>query len=265
MQTPVIEEIAGIRLEVIRQGKGRRILFLHPHLGLHGADAFVDALSAGAEVFAPSHPGFGRSELRKGMITVEDLSYYYLDVLEALDWSEVTVVGSSFGAWIAAAMAVKNTSRMSGLVLIDALGVKFSSGSGNDFLNFFATPRPRLEELYYHDASFARRGIPESSDEERSVIARNWDASALYGWNPYMHDPKLRGRLPRIRIPSLVLWGERDVIVPASLGISYAEELPRGAYESIAGAGHFPHIEKPAETAQRILKFATQAPAVAKA
>ena len=80
-----------------------------------------------------------------------------------------------------------------------------------------------------------------------------------------MMKTKLRGRLPRIRIPSLVLWGDSDAIVPASLGISYAEALPRGTYDSISGAGHFPHIEKPAETAQRILKFANQAPAVVKA
>ena len=71
-----------------------------------------------------------------------------------------------------------------------------------------------------------------------------------------MHDPKLRGRLYRIRVPSLVLWGAHDAIVPASYGRAYSDALPRGTFESIAGAGHFPHIEKPAELARRILEFA---------
>ena len=263
MQTPVTQDIAGIRLELIRQGRGRPVLFLHPHLGMHGAQAFIDALSAGAEVIAPSHPGFGRSEIRKGMNTVDDLSYYYLDLLEALDLDGVTVVGSSFGGWIAAAMAVKNTSRMSALVLADPLGVKFGKGSSGDFVNFFSTPRPRLEELYYHDASHARRDIPAATDEERTVIARNWEASALYGWNPYMHDPKLLGRLARIRIPSLVLWGAKDAIAPASLGEAWAAALPEGRFLAIADAGHFPHIEKPAETARHVLAFAGRDAAVA--
>jgi pimeloyl-ACP methyl ester carboxylesterase len=265
MQTPVIEEIAGLRLEVVRQGKGPRILFLHPHLGLYGAAAFIDALSGHAEVLAPSHPGFGKSELRKGMNTVEDLSYYYLDLLDALDWDEVTLIGASFGGWVAAAMAVKNCSRLSGLVLMDTLGVKLAAGSKGDFVNFFSTPRGKLEEMYYHSASLARRDIPDASDEERAIIARNWEASAMYGWNPYMHDPKLRGRLARIRIPSLVLWGEADAIVPQAYGRAYSEMLPQGRFETIPGAGHFPHIEKPRDTAQHVLKFANEVSAKAEA
>jgi len=255
MNTPIIEQIAGAPLELIRQGSGRRILFLHPHLGMHGAGTFIDTLAAGAEVLAPSHPGFGCSDLRRGMNTVEDLSYFYLDLLDQLDWREVTVVGASFGGWIAAAMAVKNTSRMASLVLVDTLGVKLSAGSSGDFVDFFSTPRPRLEELYYVDQEFARRDIHTAPDEERTIVARNWDASAMYGWNPYMHDPKLRGRLYRIRIPSLVLWGAGDAIVPASYGKAYSDALPRGQFELVEGAGHFPHIEKPAQTAQRILAF----------
>ena len=71
-----------------------------------------------------------------------------LDVLrDELDLKGVTLVGASFGGWIAAAMAVKNTSRMSALVLADSLGVKFGKGSSGDFVNFFSTPRPRLEGL----------------------------------------------------------------------------------------------------------------------
>ena len=255
MKNPVIEKIAGIDLEIVRQGRGRRLLFLHPHLGMYGAQSFIDALAGGAEVLAPSHPGFGRSALPKGMNSVEDLSYYYLELLDTLDWREVTLVGASLGGWIAAAMAVKNTSRIAGLVLVDALGAKLGSGSEGEFVDFFSTPRSRLEELYYHDAAFARRDIPDLSDEERAVIARNWEAAAMYGWNPYMHDPKLRARLYRIHVASLVLWGAHDAIVAASYGKAYSEALPRGSFESIAGAGHFPHIEKPLELARRILDF----------
>ena len=256
MKNPVIEEITGIGLEVVRQGNGRRVLFLHPHIGMYRTQPFVDALAEGAEVLAPSHPGFGRSVLPKGMTTVEDLSYYYLEMLDRLDWREVTLVGASLGGWIASAMAVKNTSRIATLVLVDTLGAKFGAGRSGDFVDFFSTPRARLEELYYHDAALARRDIPDLSDEDRALIARNWDATAMYGWNPCLHDPKLRGRLYRIHIPALVIWGESDAIVPTLYGKAFSEALPKGVFETIAGAGHFPHIEKPAELAHRILDFA---------
>ena len=83
------------------------MLFLHPHIGMHGAAAFVDALAQKSEVIAPSHPGFGRSAVTAEMTSVDDLSYYYLDLLDEFDLKGVTLVGASFGGWIAAAMAVK--------------------------------------------------------------------------------------------------------------------------------------------------------------
>ena len=74
------------------------------------ADAPVlDALARGGRVIAPSHPGFGASQLPKGMSTVDDLSYFYLDLLEQLDLDDVLVVGVGLGGWIAAEIAVKDS------------------------------------------------------------------------------------------------------------------------------------------------------------
>src|SRR5438132_182673 len=59
--------INGVNIELVRRGKGRPILFLHPHIGLHGSDAFIARLAEHAEVIVPSHPGYGNSDLPAGM------------------------------------------------------------------------------------------------------------------------------------------------------------------------------------------------------
>src|SRR5271165_2945654 len=99
----------GISIEMISRGRGRTLLFLHPGIGIDPAAPVLDCLARGAHVIAPSHPGFGRSELPKSMTTIDDLAYFYLDFLETLDLRETIVVGVSLGAWIAAEIAVKST------------------------------------------------------------------------------------------------------------------------------------------------------------
>src|SRR5258706_2425676 len=82
---PVTEKIAGANIEILRRGQGRPLLFLHPHIGMHGSQALIDALARHAQVIAPSHPGVGHSELPRGMASVDDMAYFYLDLIEQLD------------------------------------------------------------------------------------------------------------------------------------------------------------------------------------
>jgi pimeloyl-ACP methyl ester carboxylesterase len=70
-----------------------------------------------------------------------------------------------------------------------------------------------------------------------------------------MHDPKLKGRLHRIRIPTLVLWGTADRLVGEAYGRAYCAAVPGAEFETLAGAGHFPHIEQPKAFAARALAF----------
>src|SRR3977135_469954 len=147
----VTEKIAGVNIEILRRGKGRPLLFLHPHIGMHGSQAFIEVLARHAQVIAPSHPGFGHSELPRGMSSVDDMSYFYLDLMEQLDLRDLVVVGASFGGWIPAEIAAKTCERLSRLVLMGALGAKFGARDKSDVLDIFATPRSRWEELSFRD------------------------------------------------------------------------------------------------------------------
>jgi len=247
--------IAGARIEMIRRGQGRTILFLHPHIGMRGSDAFIEHLAQHAEVIAPSHPGFGHSELPSGMSSVDDLAYFYLDLIEQLDLREIVVVGASFGGWIAAEIATKTTERLSRLILIGALGAKFGTRDQSDILDVFATPPSRWEERSFRDPAVWKRDYALLPDDELTAIARNREATAHFAWNPYMYNPKLRGRLHRIRIPTLVLWGAHDGFAPPAYGKNYCAAIPGATFEQVDEAGHFPHIEQPAKVAQRVIEF----------
>ncbi len=251
-----IEKIGGLDLEIVRRGRGRPVLFLHPHIGFWGAERFVAELAAHAEVIAPAHPGFGRSALGKGMTTVDDLSYFYLDLLEQLDLRDVVLVGASLGGWIAAEIATKTCERLARLVMMGAVGVKLGARDRTDVVDIFATPRSKWEEVSFHDPEHGRRDYSGLPDEELQAMARNREATALFGWNPYMYDPKLLGRLHRIRIPTLFLWGAADRFAPAGYGRGYCAAVPGATFEEIAAVGHFPHIEQPGAVAARIAAFA---------
>src|SRR5919109_4315349 len=108
-----MESVNGASIELMRRGKGRPILFLHPHIGLHGSEPLIARLAQHAEVIVPSHPGYGHSDLPAGMSSVDDMAYLYLDLLEQLDLRDVTLVGASFGGWLAAEIATKSTERIS--------------------------------------------------------------------------------------------------------------------------------------------------------
>src|SRR5215469_13984772 len=250
-EPPTSTIVNGSRIELIDRGQGRPILFLHPHIGLDPSAPVLAMLAEGGRLIAPSHPGFGHSERPAGITTVDDLAYFYLDLMDALDLRDAVVVGVSLGAWIAAAIAVKSTARMARLVLANPVGIKVGDRETRDILDIFAMLEDEFLDKTFADPALARRDYRAMTDEEVTVAARNREAAALYTWSPYMHDPKLHGRLHRIRIPTLVLWGTADRLVGEAYGRAFCAAVPGAKFEPLAGAGHFAHIEQPKAFAAR--------------
>ena len=105
------------------------------------------------------------------------------------------------------------------------------------------------------------RAVPDYaqlSDDEARAIACDREATVLYGWKPYMHDPALVHWLHRVMAPTLVLWGEADDITPPAYGERLATAIPGARFASISTAGHYPQIEQPNAVADVIERFARQ-------
>jgi pimeloyl-ACP methyl ester carboxylesterase len=247
--------VEGARIDLIERGKGRPLLFLHAENGIEPAHAAIDELAKAVHVIAPTHPGFGGSEIPNGMRTVDDLSYFYLDLLDQLDLRDVTLVGVSLGAWIAAEIAVKSTARLSRLIMANAVGIKVGDRETRDVADVFALTEAEYLEITYCDPNAGRRDYKSLPPTEVLAAARAREATARFAWSPYFHNPRLKSRLHRVRIPTLFLWGAHDRMISEAYGRAYCAMIVGARFESIARAGHFPHQEQPRAFAEKILEF----------
>jgi len=246
--------IRGIELEVVRRGAGHPVLLLHGPQTVDPRAPFLDLLDRHAEIIAPSHPGFGHSPRPDDFDTVYDLVRLYLDVLEGLPHDAVTLLGFSFGGWLAAEIAATCAHRLRKLILVDAVGIKVGDRETRDILDVFNTSPQEVRQRSWHDTRCAP-DLDALSDDELIVRARNWDALCLYAWHPYMYNPQLRRWLGRITVPTLLLWGASDRVVTPDYGRAYAGLIPGSRFELIAEAGHHPEIEQPEAFVDHVLTF----------
>lgn len=242
-------------LDVRTTGSGPTALVLHGAEGIQADAAFVDALAERFTVVAPTHPGFGLSPRPDWCDSVDDLAYLYLEWLERQDLSDVVLVGLQFGGWIAAEMAVRDTSRLSRLVLVDAVGIKVGGQEDRDIADVFVMPRDELDARHYADPAAGPGDLSLAPHEDVLHIARNEEALALYAWEPYLHNPRLRRWLSRIHISTLVAWGAQDGIVSPDYGRAYADAIPGARFELIDDAGHRAQIEQPDQLTKLIADF----------
>ena len=247
--------VGGMELEVIRRGAGRPVLLLHGMQNIDPRAPFLGLLGRRAEIIAPSHPGFGHSARPADFDTVYDLVHLYLDVLDALPHERVTLVGLSFGGWLAAEIAAKCCHRVDRLVLVDAFGIKISGRDTPDILDVFNTTPQEVQRRSWHDPGKWAPDFNAMSDDDIVVRARNWEALCLYGWHPYMYNPQLKRWLRRVTRSTLVLWGASDGIVSPAYGRANSALIPGARFELIAGAGHYPEIEQPEAFADRVAAF----------
>jgi pimeloyl-ACP methyl ester carboxylesterase len=247
--------MSGTDLEVLRRGAGRPVLLLHGAQNVDPRAPFLDMLGKHAEIIAPSHPGFGRSARPADFETVYDLVHFYLEFLEGLPHDKVTLIGLSFGGWLAAELAVKCRHRLEGLVLVDAFGIKVSNRETQDILDVFNTTPQEVQRRSWHDPATWAPDLDVLSDEELVIRARNWESLCLYGWTPYMYNPQLKRWLSRITVPTLIVWGASDGIVKPSYGRAYASLIPASRFELIERAGHHPEIEQARAFVDTVVKF----------
>jgi pimeloyl-ACP methyl ester carboxylesterase len=245
----------GVVLDVTELGSGAPVVVLHGSEGAEADYEFLKTLADERRVIAPSHPGFGLSPRPDWCTSVEDLSYLYLDWLDRIDAHDVTLVGLQFGGWLAAEIAVRRSPRISRLVLVDAVGIKVGSREDRDIADVFAMSRTDLDARQHAVPETAPGDLSLAPREQVLHIARNEEALALYGWEPYLHNPRLRRWLDRIDVPTLVLWGEADGIVSPEYGRRYAEAIPGARFGLVPGAAHRAQIDQPYEIAARIRDF----------
>lgn len=235
-------------------GAGRPFFLLHGGGGPLTVDAFAQRLAAehSVRVLVPTHPGFGGTPRPESLTTVRQLAALYIQLLDELDLSDVTVIGNSMGGWIAAEMGLLHSPRIGRVVIVDGVGIEVPDHPIADFYSL--TPR-QLAELSYHDPD--RYGIDPTKLPPAALqaMAGNRVALGVYAGTS-MLDPTLAERLSAVRVPTLVVWGDADRIADAVYGRAFAAAIPGAKFELLSETGHLPQIESPAALLDVIRNFA---------
>jgi pimeloyl-ACP methyl ester carboxylesterase len=239
-QTLEVDSVGLVELTVQDRDRTRPFLLLHGGGGVMTMAGFADLLAerTHSRVLLPTHPGFGGTPKPDGLTSVTRLARTYVAMLEQFDLTDVTVIGNSFGGWLAAEIALLESPRVSGVVIIDGIGIEVH---GHPMTDVSGLSPAELRSYSFHDPSKAP--APPNAGTGPSP-----DVQALIGYaGPGMSDPTLTERLGALDIPAHVLWGESDRIVDPEYGKAYAAAIPLATFTLMPRTGHLPQVEAPEE------------------
>jgi pimeloyl-ACP methyl ester carboxylesterase len=236
--------VAGADLTVVKGGAGKPVLILHDELGFPGWLKWNAALAERRTLIIPMHPGYGVSAAPEWIRDVRDLAGFYSIFIRQQKLAPLDVIGFSLGGWIAAEMAAANPDQFARMVLVAPAGIKPSQGEIADFFQMMAPDQLRAtvrdpEATPEFDQLFGGIGPQAFSlmEEARAQTAR-------LAWQPFMHNPSL-GRLLEVvdSLPTLLIWGAQDAIVPISAANDYQRAIKNSKLVAFENCGHRPEVE----------------------
>jgi pimeloyl-ACP methyl ester carboxylesterase len=236
-------EIAGTSVHMTRSGKGRPVLVLHRDIGVPATSLFQNELAKSSDVIVPHHPGWQRTCRAEWMRSVRDLAVMYRCLLAELRIQHAVLIGLGFGGWIAAEMATMAPADVAKLVFIAPMGIKPSQGDILDqaIVSYLDYARAGFHNQTAFDGVY---GAEPSTDQlEAWDIAR--EMCFRIAWKPYMYSQTLPHLLKSVKVPTLVVWGDKDRIVPVSTADRYLSVLPNAKVELIKDCGHCIDLERP--------------------
>jgi pimeloyl-ACP methyl ester carboxylesterase len=254
--------VGTVELHTGGDGGPAPLLYLHSAQGEGPGSALLEALADTRRVVVPLFPGFGASEGLEHIDDIEDAAFHLLDVIDRLGWTTCDVVGMSLGGWMGAEVAVRWPERVRRLVLVNPVGLCVE---GAPITEIFGRPLGELADDLFadrdHPLAQLMRTMADTMELDPAGIPfdlvrpflQAQAATAKVGWNPYLHNPKLRGRLHRIGSPALVIHGLQDGIVPRPHAEAYAAGIPDAQLVDLDGAAHLAALERPDEVAKLVL------------
>ena len=234
-------------------GSGPPLVVLHRDVTAPGTSPFLERLAERHTVFAPQLPGFGVSDRPEWMRSVSQLGVVTAHALDALDVCPCPLIGLGFGGWVAAEIATLGGRRLDALVLVSPFGIKPSSGEITDFALLSAT---EWAALGFHDPANYTERFGEEPDVD---LLRQWDGAremvTRIAWKPVGHSRALPPLLALADIPTLVVWGEEDAIVPRATAQDWQHALPDASAVFLSDVGHQVDLEAPAVLAELVDDF----------
>ncbi|MEZ5268323.1 MAG: alpha/beta fold hydrolase [Microthrixaceae bacterium] len=261
-------------------GSGPLVLLVH---GMAGSSStwvpVLEDLGRRVTFLAPDLPGHGRSDKPRGDYSLGAQAAFLRDLLDALGHESATVVGTSLGGGIAMQFAYQHPERTERLVLVG------SGGLGEEVATVLRMlALPGVDLVLPLAMQPLLRDTVETVTGWFSRIGLRPAPAATEMWRAYasLIDPETRGALiqtlravvdhrgQRVSaldkvylasdVPTLIIWGDEDPIIPVSHAHTAQEAMPGSQLAIMEGCGHFPHAEQPREFASKLLDFIAETP-----
>lgn len=247
--TEETRSVAGVDLHLRKGGSGAPLLILNDEFGHLGTLRYQDELARQHTVYIPTHPGFVPTPRLDWIMNMRDLAGWYLMALEELGLTSVNAIGFSIGGWLAAEMATMSPDQFNKLALVGAMGVQPPEGYIYDM--FLNVPGHCIAACF-HEPEATPEFQDVCPDQPSPEQAQAWEIAreeaCRLGWKPYMYYPGLPNLLKRLKdLPTMIVWGGEDEVVPISAGQLYHQSIPGSRLEVLADCGHMPQVEKTEE------------------
>ncbi len=151
------------------------------------------------------------------------------------------LMGTSLGGWMAAELAVRSTARLASLTLVGAVGI---TADGEPIPDIFRMPVEENLRRFYADPERASRRLADLGKADMNLVAKNRATVMRLAYRPRFHNPGLAKWLHRIDVPTLLVWGAEDGLVPPQFGKAYQALIPGSCLVMLPNAGHAPFDEQ---------------------
>jgi len=240
-----------------RGGSGEPLVFLHGAGGQGAIEPWMETLAQNYDVIVPEHPGWGDSTGIDHLDDVIDMALFYHDLFDALGLASVNLMGGSLGGMFAAETAALSPSYVKKLVLVDPAGLWIDESPMADF--FIMTPQ-ELGAAIWADPEAAAARMPKIDPEDReaqakAMLSREKAMSATGKFIWPIADKGLKKRIHRIKAPTLIVWGEKDGLIPPVYGPVFQKSIRGSKLVTIPNAGHVPMVEQPDAFVKAVTEF----------
>lgn len=250
------------------------ILLIH---GLAGSsktwDAVIDDLAVAYDVIAPDLLGHGESAKPRGDYSLGAFASGLRDMLAMLDLASVTVVGHSFGGGVAMQLAYQYPHLIDRLVLVGSGGLgrevspllRMLALPGAEYLMPLGIPKVVIDRANDLGRFLGRRNIRSerlgemwrayaslAGTENRQAFVKTMRSVIEPGGQTVNATDRL---YLAARVPMMIVWGERDGVIPVDHGIRAHEAIGNSRLEILEDVGHFPHVEAPEQFTESLLDF----------
>jgi len=241
-------KVNGVDVTMLTAGSGEPLLFFHGAGTWHGFD-FALPWASRFRVMIPYHPGWGESGDAPEMTTPDDYALHYLELIDQLKLDKVNLVGISMGGRFAATFTIHHRRRVRKLVLICPAGLVVPG-----FPHISKLPPEDIPKYLVNDFSVIARHVPQSPSAEFQAAREREGASFGRMMQAGLVGPWLDRWLHRVNVPALIVWGDKDRLVPPEHAQAWAKLIPGSQVLMVPGAGHLVPDEKP-ESVEQIAKF----------